>query len=124
LLALAAAGCRDRGPTELVIEKAPAVSAAAQAAAERLYTERCAQCHGARGGGDGLMAQSVRPRPQRLADRMWQANVSNARLRKVVVYGGGAVNKSNMMPPSPDLASQPEVVDGLVALIRSFAPAS
>jgi hypothetical protein len=121
-LALWLAGCARKGaaPTPLAIEEAPQVSAAARAQAERLYVERCAPCHGARGDGDGPQAPQVRPRPQRLSDRMWQANVSNARLRKVLVYGGGAVNKSPLMPGAPELAQEPQVLDGLVAVIRSL----
>ncbi len=109
------------GPTEFPVEKPPAVSAAARALGQRLYSERCEKCHGARGGGDGPLAPTTQPRPQRLSDRVWQANASNARLRRVLVYGGGAVNKSPMMPANPDLAAQPEAVDGLITIIREMA---
>ena len=116
-------GCSGKGsrPTEYVVEPAPVVAAEAHATGERLYGERCARCHGPHGAGDGPEAASVHPRPQRLTDRVWQANVNNARLRKVLVYGGGAVGKSPVMPGFADLAQQPEALDGLVALIRSFA---
>lgn len=67
------------------------------------------------------MAATVRPRPRRLTDRVWQANVTNARLRLVLIRGGGAVNKSPVMPAYPELAQQPEILDGLVAIIRGFA---
>jgi high-affinity iron transporter len=116
-------GCQGRGsrPTEYVVEPAPVVAAEARATGERLYGERCARCHGASGAGDGPEAASVHPRPQRLTDRVWQANVSNARLRKVLIFGGGSVGKSPRMPGYADLAKQPEVVDALVAIVRSFA---
>lgn len=109
------------GPTEFPVEKPPAVSAATRALGQRLFGERCEKCHGARGGGNGPLAPTIQPRPQRLSDRVWQANASNARLRRVIVYGGGAVNKSPMMPANPDLAAQPEAVDGLIAVIRELA---
>lgn len=109
------------GPTEFPVEKPPVVSAATRALGQRLYSERCEKCHGARGRGDGPLAPTTQPRPQRLSDRVWQANASNARLRRVLVYGGGAVNKSPMMPANPDLAAQPEAVDGLIAIIREMA---
>ncbi len=67
------------------------------------------------------MANTVHPRPQRLTDRVWQANVTNGRLRRVIVHGGLGVNKSGVMPAFPDLAQQPEALEGLVALIRGFA---
>ena len=47
--------------------------------------------------------RSPRPRPQRLSDRMWQSNVSNARLQRVILFGGAAVGKSEVMPASPEL---------------------
>ena len=122
LWGLGSLGCQRKGsgPTELPIEKPPAVDAAGRALGQRLYRERCEKCHGARGDGDGPMAPTVHPRPQRLSDRVFQANVTNARLRRVLVNGGSAVNKSPMMPANPDLAAQPAALDGLVAVIRDF----
>lgn len=116
-------GCqRSRsGPTEFPIEKPPLVSAADRAAGEALYAERCLRCHGERGHGDGPQAAATHPRPQRLSDRLWQANASNSRLRRVLLQGGGAVNKSPLMPGNPDLAQKPALVDALIAVIRSFA---
>lgn len=103
------------------MEKAPVMSAAGQALGKRLYGERCERCHGAGGGGDGPLAPTVNPRPQRLTDRVWQANVTNARLRRVLLQGGAAVNKSPQMPANPDLAAQPESIDALIAVVRGFA---
>ncbi|HRI51498.1 MAG TPA: cytochrome c [Pseudomonadota bacterium] len=97
------------------------MSPADRAAGELLYAERCARCHGARGNGDGPQAAATHPRPQRLSDRVWQANASNARLRRVLIGGGGAVNKSPLMPGNPDLAQKPAAVDALIAVIRAFA---
>lgn len=102
------------------VEAAPQVDPASLLAAQKLYEARCTPCHGISGNSDGEKAAQVRPRPQRLRDPMWQLNASNERIRKVVVYGGGAVHKSNVMPANPDLAQQPHVLDGLVAVIRSF----
>jgi high-affinity iron transporter len=36
---------------------------------EPLYAQRCASCHGARGRGDGPLAESLRPRPADLGNR-------------------------------------------------------
>lgn len=116
-------GCqRSRsGPTEFPIEPPPLVSAADRAAGAALYAERCARCHGEHGNGDGPQAAATHPRPQRLSDLLWQANASNSRLRRVLVQGGGAVNKSPLMPANPDLAQKPAMVDALIAVIRAFA---
>lgn len=91
-------------------------------AARAVYDNRCAPCHGTTGAGDGPQAATTKPRPQRLTDPIWQSNVTNARLSRVILLGGGAVGKSTTMPASPELRLQPQVVQGLVALIRSFTP--
>ena len=39
---------------------------------------------------------------------------------KTITLGGAAVGKSPIMPASPDLDAKPEVVDGLVKIIRKF----
>lgn len=51
---------------------------------------------------------------------MWQSNVSNSRLQRVIVFGGAAVGKSEVMPASPELQGQPQTLQGLVALVREF----
>ncbi|MBL9009111.1 MAG: cytochrome c [Myxococcales bacterium] len=122
LLCLDGAACSQGtgGPSRVATEAAPAVSAAALAQARTFYDARCAECHGAQGGGDGEKSASLRPLPQRLSDRMWQANVSNARIARVLVQGGPAAGKSPTMPAFAELAAQPELRAALVALIRSF----
>ena len=37
-----------------------------------------------------------------------------------IIGGGPAVGKSMMMPANPDLKDKPEVVEGLVRIVRSF----
>jgi len=37
-----------------------------------------------------------------------------------MVFGGQAAKKGPRMPGNPDLKDKPEVVDGLVAIVRSF----
>jgi len=103
------------------VEAAPTVGAEDLAAATRLYAARCAECHGSTGEGDGPRAATLRPRPQRLSDRVWQSNVSNARLQRVILFGGAAVGKSEVMPASPELQRQPQTLQGLVALVRGLA---
>jgi high-affinity iron transporter len=51
----------------IVLDERPAHSASAEAGG-RLYAQQCAQCHGARGFGDGPAAAGLTPPPARLAD--------------------------------------------------------
>jgi hypothetical protein len=49
-----------------------------------------------------------------------EASVTDDALRTIIVKGGAAAGKSPLMPPNPDLDAKPEVVNGLVAKVRSF----
>lgn len=103
------------------IEPAPHVAADVQAQARAFYDTRCATCHGPRGHADGASAPTLRPRPQQLSDRIWQSNVTNARIERVLLHGGPAVGRSAVMPGFHELSDQPLLRAGLVALVRSFA---
>ena len=120
---LMGAGCKrpPSDPPSLGIEAAPAVSDENLVQARAYYAARCLQCHGPHGHGDGKDAATLRPRPQALSDRMWQSNVSNARIERVLQHGGPAVGKSPVMPAFADLQGQPQLRSALVALLRSFA---
>jgi mono/diheme cytochrome c family protein len=90
------------------------------AAATKKFTESCAPCHGPAGHGDGPASSALNPKPRNYSDKAWQASVTDEQIRKTIIYGGAAVGKSPNMPSSPDLDSKPEVVDGLVKIVRSF----
>ncbi len=90
------------------------------AAARTFYKSRCAHCHGARGRGDGPVGVAMKPKPRSFADHVWQKSVSNRDIERIMVRGGAAVGKSPLMPPHPDLAKRPELVDALRRLIRRF----
>jgi hypothetical protein len=60
------------------------------------------------------------PKPRNYKDAEWQKTVTDDQLKKAILYGGAAVGKSAAMPSQPDLESKPEVLDGLVKIIRSF----
>ncbi|HEY2515891.1 MAG TPA: cytochrome c [Polyangiaceae bacterium] len=132
---LAVAGCDKGGggspaqhePTSetpaatAVAENAPPENAAlGSAAAKEMFKARCATCHGNEGKGNGPGAVTLNPKPRNYTDKTWQASVTDDQIRKTIVYGGAAVGKSPMMPASPDLDAKPEVVDGLVRIVRSF----
>jgi mono/diheme cytochrome c family protein len=85
-----------------------------------MFNTRCATCHGPDGRGNGPGAITLNPKPRNYHDKEWQAKATDEDIRKTVIYGGAAVGKSPIMPASPDLDSKPEVVDGLVRIIRDF----
>lgn len=88
--------------------------------ARRIYGTLCTQCHGADGTGNTPVGEQLNPHPRNYTDPAWQKSVTDDELRKAIVGGGVAVGKSNSMPPNPDLADKPDVVNGLVAIIRGF----
>jgi mono/diheme cytochrome c family protein len=100
---------------------APGVPAdfAKQKAAE-IFSTRCFTCHGEKGAGDGPGSAGLTPPPRNFQDPAWQASVTDEHLSKIIQYGGFAVGKSPAMPGNPDLVSQPEVVQALIALIRGL----
>jgi cytochrome c553 len=123
VLGALALGC-SKGPAPSggpsAAAKEPGASAAAITPAIReTFKNTCAPCHGESGKGDGPGSVALNPKPRNYTDKEWQAKVTDADIKKVIQYGGAAVGKSPVMPASPQL-DKPEVLDGLVALIRSF----
>lgn len=88
--------------------------------AQAIFNERCAACHGTEGKGNGPASAALNPKPRNYTDGSWQASVTDAQLRKTIILGGAAVGKSPVMPGSPDLEEKPEVVEGLVKIVRKF----
>ncbi|MDH3256092.1 MAG: c-type cytochrome [Nitrospinota bacterium] len=62
-----------------------------------IYKEYCAQCHGAKGEGDGPAAAGLEPKPAVHA-KMALDQFPMDYLYNVVYYGGKAVGKSHYMP--------------------------
>ena len=89
-------------------------------AAREIFASRCAACHGPEGMGNGPASATLNPKPRNYHDQAWQNRVTDEDIAKTIKYGGAAVGKSPIMPASPDLESKPEVVDGLVHLVRHF----
>jgi cytochrome c553 len=88
--------------------------------AEQLFATICATCHGMDGTGNGPAAASLNPKPRNYTDAAWQASVTDEHLKETILKGGAGVGKSPMMPGQPQLAEHPEVLDGLVKIIRGF----
>lgn len=124
---LLATGCQNEKapatPSESAGEPSAASAGSAAAnitAAKEIYTQRCVACHGETGLGDGAAAAALNPKPRSFQDASWQSSVTNAHIAKVIAEGGQAAGKSMMMPPNPDLAGKPAVIEGLVQIVRGF----
>jgi mono/diheme cytochrome c family protein len=102
------------------LEPSPVVTPEAKKEAEAIFTARCVSCHGQSGDGNGPSAASLRPRPRNFQDKMWQSNVTDRQIERIIRFGGGAGGKSPVMPANPDLVSKPQVVAALRDLVRSF----
>ncbi len=96
-----------------------AISEADRNEAKTVFTQRCVACHGASGMGDGAAAAALNPKPRAFGDAAWQASVTDAHIEKIIEQGGGAVGKSPLMPPNPDLVGKP-VVKALREHVRNF----
>jgi mono/diheme cytochrome c family protein len=99
---------------------APTAPVAAAADPKDMFKTRCVPCHGDSGHGDGPAAAALNPKPRNYSDAEWQKSVTDEQIKKTIMYGGAAVGKSPIMPASPDLESQPAVLDGLVKIVRGF----
>lgn len=89
--------------------------------AKDVFKTRCVMCHGEDGKGDGPASAALNPKPRNYTDATWQKSVTDDQIKKTITGGGASVGKSPIMPAQPDLASHPEVLDGLVKIIRGFA---
>ena len=88
--------------------------------ADQMFATVCATCHGMDGTGNGPAAAALNPKPRNYTDAAWQASVTDDQLKETILKGGQGVGKSPMMPGQPQLKDQPEVLDGLVRIIRGF----
>ena len=101
--------------------KPNAISPEARDAANSIFAERCAVCHGDDGGGAGPGAANLNPKPQNFRSRKWQKSMSDQQIALIIVNGGSSVGLSASMAANPDLEGQPDVVAALVERIRKFA---
>jgi mono/diheme cytochrome c family protein len=89
-------------------------------AAQELYETRCAICHGIGGAGNGPNADQFTPRMRNYTDPAWQASVTDDQIKEIILKGGANLNKNPAMPSHTLLRDRPEVLDGLVQIIRGF----
>src|SRR5450432_728586 len=90
--------------------------------AASLFGQLCATCHGADGTGNGPAAASLPVKPRNYTDPTWQASVTDDQIKDIILRGGKAVGKNEMMPGNPDLVGDPDKLAGLVKIIRAFGP--
>lgn len=93
----------------------------AQEEAQKIFSTRCFTCHGVAGEGNGPGSAALTPKPRNFTDATWQASVTDDHIAKIIQYGGAAVGKSPSMPGNPDLMSKPQVIQALVAHVRSLS---
>jgi mono/diheme cytochrome c family protein len=102
-------------------ESGPGQPAGGPAAeAQAFYARRCVECHGPTGGGDGRSADTFTPKLNNYNDPAWQASITDAQIKEIILRGGARLGKSPAMPGNPRLRDRPELVEELVKLIRSF----
>lgn len=88
--------------------------------AREMFTNKCANCHGLHGAVNGISSDSLSPRPHKYTDPAWQLSVTDDQIKEMILRGGVNMGKSPAMPGYPTLRKRPELLDGLVKLIRSF----
>jgi cytochrome c553 len=88
--------------------------------AQAMFNTVCTMCHGADGRGNGGGAANLKVKPRDYTDAAWQASVTDAQIKEIIVKGGAGVGKNEGMPPQPQLANDPELLDALVGVIRGF----
>ncbi len=104
-------------------DTAPAESAAVEAdaaAGKADYQIFCATCHGPSGGGDGLAAQALDPKPAKHNDGNYMNPLKDDYLFQVIKFGGASVGKSPTMAPMGGSLSDQQIRN-VIAFIRTLA---
>ena len=110
------AACGSKENKEQKKEPSPEAIAEAQTT----FKNVCALCHGESGKGNGTAAVNLETKPRNYTDKAWQATVTDDQIKQIILGGGPSVGKSILMPAQPQLRDKPEVVEGLVRIIRAF----
>jgi mono/diheme cytochrome c family protein len=101
-------------------ESGPSRPASQPSQAQAMFNTVCVMCHGADGTGNGPAAASLNPKPRNYTDPAWQASITDDQIKDIILKGGAGVGKSPAMPGQPQLQDHPEVLDGLIKIIRGF----
>ena len=90
------------------------------AAVQEKYALYCSNCHGAKGGGDGVGSVALNPKPRNFRDSIWQQDTTDDRILSVIKSGGPAVGLSGTMAAFGAMFSDEEI-KLLIAEIRKFS---
>ena len=85
----------------LVVAAGP--SAVAAQATASIYAQKCAECHGANGRGDGPAGEVMVPPPAPFSTTL--KGKSDRWIDSVIAQGGPSVGLSPGMPPHPSLSA-------------------
>jgi mono/diheme cytochrome c family protein len=97
---------KDAGPPRAQL---PRTAATTDATGARLYAQRCATCHGARGQGDGPNARYLNRKPALHADARIMATRTDDRLFDGIFAGGVALGVSPEMPAFGQTLSRDQI---------------
>jgi len=121
LVLLTTANCSRPASTQTQpATQEPAQAATPEDEARTIYRDRCAVCHGANGGGDGVGGAALNPRPRSFQDAAWQTATTDDAIERIIREGGAAVGKSPAMPANADLVGRPAIVTALRQRIRGM----
>lgn len=97
-------------------------TAAAQSQEEgkKIYVTYCTSCHGEKGKGDGMAAQSLPVRPADHTNGAVMNQLSDKFLADIISKGGSAVGKSSFMPAWGSSFNEKQIRD-IVAYLRTIA---
>ena len=88
--------------------------------AEQLFNFYCAQCHGFEGKGDGPNVNDhFATNPRDFTDSAKMQKLTDADIRNVIMDGGAALDKSELMPPWGKTLTK-EDINALVDHLRKF----
>ncbi len=88
--------------------------------AEQLFKFYCAQCHGLEGKGDGPnVTEDFATDPRNFTEAKEMNKLTDADIKNVILDGGPAASKSELMPPWGKTLTE-EDVDALVKHLRKL----
>jgi cytochrome c6 len=86
----------------------------------KLYVTYCVACHGEKGNGNGVAAQSLPVKRANHTNGMIMNQLSDKFLIEVISKGGSAVGKSSFMPAWGSSFDEKQI-RGIVAHLRTIA---
>lgn len=85
----------------------------AEVVGQRVYSTRCALCHGPEGRGDGPGSAALNPKPRNYHDKAYMASRTDAELLEVIRNGKGAMPKWGAILSEAEMQAVLQHVRGL-----------